>query len=135
MRQEAIEVPAPKEDSRSLHEVLVGVLKEFGPRKREHLVEQLKASKGHLSEVLDGTSGKHWPQPWIDYIVEQYDYRNEVATYYARKRGMEVRGPRPMSPAEELRRIKYALAQHNGLGKAIRDEAMALPDDVFSEEP
>jgi hypothetical protein len=133
VRQAAIKVPDPKQDSRSLHEILVGILREFGPRKHEALIDALHASKGHFSEVYND-AGKHWPPDWIDYIVEQFDFRNEVASYYARKRGMTVAPPRKPSPAERLRRLEYVLTQHNGLGTALRDEAARLPDDVFADE-
>jgi hypothetical protein len=132
MRQAALKVPEPKQDSRSLHEILLDILKEFGPRKQEHLVAQLGASKGHLSEVLSGH--KHWPQEWIDYIVDHYDFRSDVARYYARRRGLVVVPPRKMSALEELRRLKYALTQHNGLGRVLMDEALALPDEVFADD-
>lgn len=139
MKQGAIEVPEPTQDSRSLHEILIGVLREFGPRKQDHLAAQLAqatgrdVSKGHLSEVLDG-KGKHWPADWIDYIVEHYDFRAEVAQYYARLRGLEVQPARRRTAAEENRRLRFVLGKHNALGKAIQDEADALPDDVFADE-
>lgn len=133
MKQGAIQVPEPTEDSRSLHEILIGVLREFGPRKQEHLAAQLGASKGHLSEVLDG-KGKHWPADWIDYIVEHYDFRAEVAQHYARLRHLEVRPPRRRTAAEENRRLRYVLGKHNSIGKAIQEEADALPDDVFADD-
>lgn len=140
MKQAAINVPPPKADSRSLHQVLVDVLREFGPRKQEHLAAQLSqatgkpVSKGHLSEVIDGESGKHWPQSWVDHIVEQYDFRGEVAQHYAHLRGMEVRPPRQRPVAERFRRIAFILGKHNGIGKALMEEAEALPDDVFAED-
>lgn len=134
MKQASIKVPDPKDDCRSLHQVLVDVLREFGPRKREHLVAQLGASKGHLSEVMDGESGKHWPAAWIEYIVQHYDFRGEVAQHYAHLRGMEVRAPRQRPVAERFRRIAYVLGKHNGIGKALLEEAEALPDDVFAED-
>lgn len=132
MKQDAIKVPAPTDDSRSLHEIILGILREFGPRKQEHLVAQLGASKGHVSEVLSGD--KNWPLVWLDYIVEHYDFRNEVAQHFARLRRMEVRPPRVKPPAERLRRLSYVLGKHNGIGKALLDEAEALPDDVFADE-
>lgn len=132
MRQTAIKVPDPKQDSRSLHETLISILREFGPRKQEHLCAQLDANKGHLSEVLSGK--KHWPEDWIDYVVDNYDFRSEVATYYARRRRMVVCPPRKITAREELRRLKYTLAQHNAIGKAIVEEAHALPDEVFADE-
>jgi len=137
LKQQAIKVPEPKEDNRSLHEILLGIVAEFGPRKHEALMSAIEnatgrqISKGHFSEVLDGK--KHWPQDWIDYIVDHLDHRSEVASYYARRRGLRVTGPRLMSKAEELRRLKYALAQHNAIGTAIQQEAAALPDDVFAD--
>lgn len=133
MKQQAIKVPESTTDTRSLHEIIVGILQEFGPRKHEALIEALEASKGHFSEVLAG-HGKHWPFPWVDYIVDHFDFRDEVASYYARRRGKVVRPPRKPSAAEELRRLKYALAQHNGIGDALRKEAAGLPDDVFADE-
>ena len=134
MKQQSIKVPPPLEDSRSLHQTLIDVLKEFGPRKQDHLAAQLKASKGHLSEVLSGAGGKHWPDDWIDYIVDQYDFRNEVATYYARRRGMRVVAPRKPTSAERWRRISYVLSRHNGVGKSLLEEADALPDELFADD-
>lgn len=132
MRQEAIKVPAPKEDTRSLHEILVGILREFGPRKHDALISALRASKGHFSEVYNGT-GKHWPLPWIDYIVEHFDFRCEVASYYARKRGQIVAAPRKRTGAEWARRYAYVLKQHNSVGAALAAEADALPDEIFAD--
>lgn len=129
-----MKVPEPMTDSRSLHEIRVAVIREFGPRKLEHLAAQLGASKGHLSEVMGGNSGKHWPDDWTDYIEEHFDHRSEIAAYHARKRGMELRSPRIRSASEELKRLKHVLKKHNGMGAAVIQEADDLPDEVFAEE-
>lgn len=132
MKQQTIKVPEPKADTRSLHQIRLDVLNEFGPRKHEALIEQLGASKGHFSEVLSGK--KHWPDDWTDYIADHFDVRSEIAAYFARKRGLVLRPPRQRSAAENLRRLRYVLTNHNGLGKAIAEEADALADDVFADE-
>jgi hypothetical protein len=133
MKQTSIKVPEAKRDSRSLHEILVGVIDKYGPRKQEALVKQLNATKGHFSDVVN-ENGKHWPQDWIDFIVDQYDLEDEVAWYYARRRGMTVRPPRVPSGAERLRRLKYVLARHSGIGSSIQAEADALADDIFADD-
>lgn len=138
MKQTTIKVPEPKEDLRSLHEILLAIITEFGPRKHEALMSAIEntigrpISKGHFSEVLKGD--KHWPQDWIDYIVDHLDHRNEVASYYARRRKMRVVPPRQMGDREWKRRVSYKLAEMNGVGRAVIDEAMALPDELFAEE-
>lgn len=134
MRQVSLKVPEPKSDSRSLHDIRVAIIREFGPRKLEHLASQLGASKGHLSEVMSGNSGKHWPDEWTDYVEEHFDHRAEIAAYHARKRGLEVRQPRTRTPAEELRRLKHVLRRHTGMGLALLQEADDLPDEAFAED-
>lgn len=132
MRQLAIKVPAHQAKPRSLSETVRGVLKKFGPQKQGVLAAQLGASEAHLSEVMSGK--KHWPDDWLDYISEHYDFEAEIAEHFASKRGLEVKPPRKMTHAEELRRLKYTLGKHNGIGAAIYAEAMALPDDAFADE-
>lgn len=132
MKQQTIKVPEPKRDFRSLHEILLSILQEFGPRKHEALIEALGASKGHFSEVLAGK--KHWPQDWIDYVVDNFDFRNDVASYYARRRGMRICPPRAMSAREWKQRVSYVLGQHNAMGRALVEEALALPEELFGDE-
>lgn len=133
MRQAAINVPKPKDDTRSLHEIRVAVIKEFGPPKMEQMARLLSASKGHLSEVMSGDGAKHWPDKWSEYIEVHLDHRCEIAAYHARLKGMVLSPPRKRTAAEELRRLRYTLGKHNGIGKAITEEADDLPDEFFSD--
>ena len=129
-RQLAIKVPPAQRKTRSLSETVRDILKKYCP-KQSVFAAQVGASDAHVSEVLAGK--KHWPDDWLDYVAEHYDFEGEVAQHFAEKRGLEVRPPRLMSKAEELRRLKYALAKHNAIGTAIQQEAAALPDDVFAD--
>lgn len=131
-KQTTFKLPQDQVKPRSLLETFCGVLKKYGPRKQGHLAAQLGASESHLSEVLKGQ--KHIPEDWLRYVVEHYDFEGEIAACVAAWRGLEVRPPRVRPAAEKLRRLTYVLSQHNGLGKALRDEADALPDDVFADE-
>lgn len=131
-RQTVINVPQTEAKPLSLHETVLAVLDRYGPRKAGHLAAQLGASESHLCEVKKGL--KHWPAEWLDYIVEHYDFEAAVAVHFARLRKLEVRPPRKATAAERLRRLEYVLSQHNGIGKALRDEAAALPDEVFADE-
>lgn len=133
-RQTEIKIPPPQVKIATLHETVIGVVRKFGPRKDYVLAQQLGATPQHFSDVAGGKTGKHWPEAWIEKIVRQYDFEAEIPSLVAGWRGLEVRPPRGRPPAEELRRLKFALAQHNGLGKAIRDEADSLPDDFFADE-
>jgi len=133
-KQTTINVPKYEPKLPTLHEAIVDVIKRYGPRKQAVLAEQLGASEQHFSDVFGGKTGKHWPEAWIEFIVKHYDFEAQVPALVAGWRGLTARPPRKRTAAEELRRLKYALAKHNGLGKAIRDEAEALPDDVFADE-
>lgn len=131
-RQLDINVPEPAAKRRSLTETVAEVLARFGPRKQEVLARQLDASPSHLSEVIKGH--KHWPDKWLDYVAEHYDFECAIADHFAQLRGCVVRPPRKRSAAEELRRLRYTLQKHNALGKALQAEADALADDVFADD-
>jgi plasmid maintenance system antidote protein VapI len=130
-RQRALNLPVPNEKERSLSETVAAVLKKYGPTKRVVLARQLECSESHLSEVINGQ--KHWPQEWLDYIAKNYDFEAEIAAHFAAKRGLRVTARRTMPDKEWKRRVAYALAQHNGIGKLILEEAMALDEDVWAD--
>lgn len=130
-RQTAINLPPSPAKKRSLCETVAGVLKKYGPPKQAVLARQLDAAESHLSEVIKGV--KHWPQDWLDYIAEHYDFEGEIAAHFAAMRGLRVAPLRAMPDREWKRRVAYALRQHNGIGELILAEAMGLEDDVFAD--
>src|SRR5438445_754232 len=127
-RQAAFKLPTPERKPRSLHEVLVGILKKYGPRKDCVLAKQLGASDSHLSEVMAGHR-KHWPETWIEYIVKHYDFESEVAAHYAAMRGLEVHPPREWTDPEFRRRVARVFADSPDIGGIVTERMRAISDE------
>jgi hypothetical protein len=129
VRQAAFKLPTPERKAlRSLHEIIVGILKKYGPRKDCVLAKQLGASESHLSEVMAGRR-KHWPEQWIEYIVKHYDFESEVAAHYAAMRGLEVKAPREWTDSEIRRRLAIVSGDSPDIGRIVSERMHAIPDE------
>lgn len=133
VQQASLNLPTTPAKSPSLLEVINGLLRS-ALRKRDVLVDQLKPfgchSSSHLSEVLGGS--KHFPEAWLKFIAENYDPERLISTHVAAWQGREVRPPRRIDDAAFRRATEHVLAQHNGMGAALRAEieahALAEPE-------
>lgn len=131
-RQAAFKLPTPERKPRSLHEVIVGILKKYGPRKDCVLAKQLGASDSHLSEVMAGKR-KHWPEAWIEYIVKHYDFESEVAAHYAAMRGLEVAAPREWTDPEFRRRAARVFADSPDIGGIVAERMRTISDEEVAD--
>lgn len=132
--QDGLKLPPANEKSPSLLTVFRELIRANGPRKQAILAEQLGASEGHLSEVLGGS--KHIPEPWLKYVSENYDPEGRLAGVVAGWKGLAVRPARRITDAAWRRASERVLAQHNGMGAALRAEieALALSEPETDEE-
>ena len=127
--QQTLKLPIPQSKDPSLHEVIIDVLRIYGPRKQSILALQLEATESHLSEVLKGDGSKHWPERWQKFIAKNYDPEGRIAACVASWSGLEVRAARKWSDAEYRRRSERVIHDQGGMGAAWRTMMEALPED------
>jgi hypothetical protein len=109
------------------------ILQRFGPPKQGIVARACGLTESHFSEALKADGKKHFSVDWLEHI-KPYDFEQEIPAYFARKYGLELREPRPVSDGTWRRKVTHILNHHNGLGQALLAEAMALPDDEFGDD-